>query len=358
ALTDPARRPAHPLRAPGPEVSEASKGDVFRRLVSRALASHGFLDERSTYDTISRATILAKATNRLDAETDLLRKLTQLLDVQCAWLLLASCAAGLVPSEQAQELHSLGAEPATDLDANNDNAAVSGSGKLWVRLMPFSARDSSEGAAGIDIGAGVGVAEQERHDIDVAQAVRVAAEGIKLTAATAPARRKRQREPARLDAGVRSEKCLCIKAGVAEVLPCKDCSRAAADDKTPSPRNEEAVSCGGRAGKDDGEGVAPGRPVGCVAVGVGATQAEPAEPLGSWAARSVCGEAEAYRNSHLSRFIPILQCYMCMRSGKSKTAERRRGCSSLRARKAPSIAPCEACMIERANGINGEDGGV
>ena len=32
---------------------------------------------------------------------------------------------------------------------------------------------------------------------DVAQAVRVAAEGIKLTAATAPARRKRQREPAR-----------------------------------------------------------------------------------------------------------------------------------------------------------------
>ena len=149
-----------------------------------------------------------------------------------------------------------------------------------------------------------------------------------------------------------------IKAGVAEVLPCKDCSRAAADDKTPSPRNEEAVSCGGRAGKDDGEGVAPGRPVGCVAVGVGATQAEPAEPLGSWAARSVCGEAEAYRNSHLSRFIPILQCYMCMRSGKSKTAERRRGCSSLRARKAPSIAPCEACMIERANGINGEDGGV
>ena len=70
-----------------------------------------------------------------------------------------------MPSEQAQELHSLGAEPATDLDANNDNAAVSGSGKLWVRLMPFSARDSSEGAAGIDIGAGVGVAEQERHDI-------------------------------------------------------------------------------------------------------------------------------------------------------------------------------------------------
>ena len=43
--------------------------------------------------------------------------------------------------------------------------------------------------------------------------------------------------------------------------------------------SEEAVSCGWRAGKDDGEGV-PGRPVCCVAVGVGATQAEPAEPFG------------------------------------------------------------------------------
>ena len=56
---------------------------------------------------------------------------------------------GLVNSEQTQELHSLGVEPTTDLEANNDKAA--GSGKLWLRLMPFSALGSNKSAAGIDI---------------------------------------------------------------------------------------------------------------------------------------------------------------------------------------------------------------
>ena len=37
--------------------------------------------------------VKAQAANRLDAEADLLRKLMQLPDVQCAWLLLAFCAA-------------------------------------------------------------------------------------------------------------------------------------------------------------------------------------------------------------------------------------------------------------------------
>ena len=37
--------------------------------------------------------VKAQAAIRLDAEADLLRKLTQLPDFQCAWLLLAFCAA-------------------------------------------------------------------------------------------------------------------------------------------------------------------------------------------------------------------------------------------------------------------------
>ena len=37
--------------------------------------------------------VKAQAANRLDAEADLLRQLVQLPDVQCAWLLLAFCAA-------------------------------------------------------------------------------------------------------------------------------------------------------------------------------------------------------------------------------------------------------------------------
>ena len=37
--------------------------------------------------------VKAQAANRLDAEADLLRQLVQLFDVQCAWLLLAFCAA-------------------------------------------------------------------------------------------------------------------------------------------------------------------------------------------------------------------------------------------------------------------------
>ena len=37
--------------------------------------------------------VRAQAANRLDAEADLLRKRIQLPNVQCAWLLLAFCAA-------------------------------------------------------------------------------------------------------------------------------------------------------------------------------------------------------------------------------------------------------------------------
>ena len=39
------------------------------------------------------AFVQTQAANRLDAEADLLRQLGQLPDVQCAWLLLAFCAA-------------------------------------------------------------------------------------------------------------------------------------------------------------------------------------------------------------------------------------------------------------------------
>ena len=55
---------------------------------------------------------------------------------------LGSDGGSLVPGEQAQELHRLGAKPATDFNANSDKAAASGSGELWVRLMPFSPRGS------------------------------------------------------------------------------------------------------------------------------------------------------------------------------------------------------------------------
>ena len=71
----------------------------------------------------------------------------------------------LVLGEQVQ---GLGAKPATDLDANNDKAAESGSGKLWVTFDAVFG-GSSKGAAGIDIGAGAGVAKprQGRHDSSI-----------------------------------------------------------------------------------------------------------------------------------------------------------------------------------------------
>ena len=70
-----------------------------------------------------------------------------------------------------------------------------------------------------------------------------------------------------------------VKAAVAEVLPREDRSGGTGQDALTAQRSEQALSSGGRAGLDDREGVAPRRPVSGVAVGAGAAQAEPTEPL-------------------------------------------------------------------------------
>eukprot|EP00439_Symbiodinium_sp_Y106_P056293 s3465_g7.t2 len=53
----------------------------------------------------------------------------------------------------AQELHRLGAEPAANLDADNDEAALPGACELRVGLVSLTARGSIDSAAGLDVGA-------------------------------------------------------------------------------------------------------------------------------------------------------------------------------------------------------------
>ena len=71
-----------------------------------------------------------------------------------------------------------------------------------------------------------------------------------------------------------------VKATVTQVLPREDRSSGTGQDALAAQRAEEALCSGGRASLDDREGVAPRRPVSCVAVGAGTAQAQPTEPLG------------------------------------------------------------------------------
>ena len=48
-------------------------------------------------------------------------------------------AALCLACEQAQELHRLSSKPATDFNANRDQAVASGAGQLLVRLISFAA---------------------------------------------------------------------------------------------------------------------------------------------------------------------------------------------------------------------------
>ncbi|OLP84412.1 hypothetical protein AK812_SmicGene34727 [Symbiodinium microadriaticum] len=77
-----------------------------------------------------------------------------------------------------------------------------------------------------------------------------------------------------------------IKARVAEALGCKDCGGGTWQSSMTAQCVEEGVTCGWRAGKYDGEGV-PGRPVCCVAVGIGATHSGASKPESQrrWGAR-------------------------------------------------------------------------
>ena len=70
-----------------------------------------------------------------------------------------------------------------------------------------------------------------------------------------------------------------VKATVTQVLPREDCGSGTRQNALAAQHAQEALCSGGRAGLDDREGVAPRRPVSCVAVGAGTAQAQPTEPF-------------------------------------------------------------------------------
>ena len=83
-----------------------------------------------------------------------------------------------------------------------------------------------------------------------------------------------------------------------------------AQGKTPSPRSarRRALCSGGRAGLDDREGVAPRRPVSCVAVGASTAQAH---LEGRWVVNYMYNLLSKYGcyNTYKSRHIFILSCF-------------------------------------------------
>ena len=78
------------------------------------------------------------------------------------------------------------------------------------------------------------------------------------------------------------------------MLPREDRSSGTRQNALAAQRAEEALCNGGRAGLDDREGVAPRRPVSCVAVGAGTAQAQPTEPLGELGCPDSAGGVGAF----------------------------------------------------------------
>ena len=249
----------------------------------------------------------------------------------------------LMSREQAQELHGLSAKPAANLDTDNDEAAPPRSGEFWVGHRYSCLRGGRCGkpwrqppgrlAQRRVLAAGPGRAgpqrwHRQRGDHQKGRAARdsctcaaraggEAASGaagehetggcdIKGTGGERPSLGQQQRSRSRckvrkvhlvraLVASMGSESLpalerptvagYCgvvgtgcgarrplrgVKTTVTQVLPARGSQQ----------RAEEALCSGGRAGLDDREGVAPRRPVSCVAVGAGTAQAQPTEPLG------------------------------------------------------------------------------
>ena len=60
--------------------------------------------------------------------------------------------------EEAQELHSFGAEPAANLKPDNNQAAAPRALELWICLVPLASGGGRDGGPWLDVCARVGLA--------------------------------------------------------------------------------------------------------------------------------------------------------------------------------------------------------